>query len=258
MESTVRPPTPLRSDVEISKSPSIDHCQVVAKIFVKFVSRQSSVAAYKPSYRGDSLSSILRVNTHFSIPLVRYQDTWNEYPDFKFSKFLQNLSCFLSVQHKLGSQTLDIMYIDRDVRVDNVTNTWRIKLLIVKNPINTEIRRTVRWAFLVPIQGKISFSNVWLHQYFFICDRAETSEKWKFVKLCDYSEIKVEGKRYWFLRTSDRKKFQESQGTEKIIWTNDTHLILQRDNEKENRVYSFSELLGVRSLSTMRYSVVLW
>jgi hypothetical protein len=87
---TVRPPIPLRSYGEISKSPSIDQCQVVAKIFVKFVSRQFSVAAYVPSYRGDNLSSILRGNTHFCLPHARCQDSWNEYPDFKFRKFLQN------------------------------------------------------------------------------------------------------------------------------------------------------------------------
>ena len=65
-----RPPTPLRSDGEISNSPSIDQCQVVAKVFVKFVSTRSCSTAYKASYSVDCSVLCLRGNIH-SVALCR-------------------------------------------------------------------------------------------------------------------------------------------------------------------------------------------
>jgi hypothetical protein len=75
----VRPPTPIRWDSEISNSTSIDQRQVVAKVFVKFVSSgPASPPACKASYHADSLSSVLRGNTHFGLPRAQSHNSRNK------------------------------------------------------------------------------------------------------------------------------------------------------------------------------------
>lgn len=81
----VRPPTPLRSDGEISNSPSIDQCHVVVKVFVKFVSTRSCSAAYKASYSVEC--SVLWEGIPTQLPYAQWPGSWKEYLAFHVYSF---------------------------------------------------------------------------------------------------------------------------------------------------------------------------
>jgi len=81
----VRPPTPLRSDGEISNSPSIDQCQVVVKVFVKFVSTRSCSAAYKASYSVEC--SVLWEGIPTQLPYAQWPGSWKEFLAFHVYSF---------------------------------------------------------------------------------------------------------------------------------------------------------------------------
>lgn len=79
----VRPPTPQRSDGEISNCPSIDQCQVAAKIFVKFVSSRSCAAAYKVSNSVDCFVLRLEAKYPICVSYAQCSISRNEYIVFE-------------------------------------------------------------------------------------------------------------------------------------------------------------------------------
>ena len=87
----VRPPTPLRSDGEISNSASIDQCQVVVKVFVKFVSSRSCSALNKASYSVEC--SVLWEGIPTQLSYAPWPGSWKEYLAFHvYSFYKRNLT----------------------------------------------------------------------------------------------------------------------------------------------------------------------